>query len=153
MLSRCRVFVLNSLSVSDVEEVLQHALKHPHGFPGMIINCEEGVIPLIAQFANGDARIALNTFEMAVLNSEKNEQKVTLTMDTLKQLINTKSLRYDKKGEEHYNIISALHKSMRNSECDASLFLGGKEETTLKSWGNDYRIKGAQCESYFFPAG
>lgn len=122
MLSRCRVFVLNSLSVSDVEEVLQHALKHPHGFPGMIINCEEGVIPLIAQFANGDARIALNTFEMAVLNSEKNEQKVTLTMDTLKQLINTKSLRYDKKGEEHYNIISALHKSMRNSDVDAAVY-------------------------------
>lgn len=122
LLSRCRVFVLNSLSVSDVEEVLQHALKHPHGFPGMIINCEEGVIPLIAQFANGDARIALNTLEMAVLNSEKNEQKVTLTMDTLKQLINTKSLRYDKKGEEHYNIISALHKSMRNSDVDAAVY-------------------------------
>lgn len=122
LLSRCRVFVLNSLSISDVEEVLQHALKHPHGFPGMIINCEEGVIPLIAQFANGDARIALNTLEMAVLNSEKNEQKVTLTMDTLKQLINTKSLRYDKKGEEHYNIISALHKSMRNSDVDAAVY-------------------------------
>lgn len=122
LLSRCRVFVLNSLSVSDIEEVLQHALKHPHGFPGMIINCEEGVIPLIAQFANGDARIALNTLEMAVLNSEKNAQKVTLTMDTLKQLINTKSLRYDKKGEEHYNIISALHKSMRNSDVDAAVY-------------------------------
>lgn len=88
----------------------------------MIINCEEGVIPLIAQFANGDARIALNTLEMAVLNSEKNAQKVTLTMDTLKQLINTKSLRYDKKGEEHYNIISALHKSMRNSDVDAAVY-------------------------------
>lgn len=122
LLSRCRVFVLNSLTTDDIEQVLQRALTHPHGFPGLRIHCQEGVINLIAQFANGDARIALNTLEMAVLNSERDGDEVNLTMANLQQLINTKSLRYDKKGEEHYNIISALHKSMRNSDVDAAIY-------------------------------
>lgn len=122
LLSRCRVFVLKSLGVSDIEKVLQRALTHPQGFPDLTIKCEDGVLNLIAQFANGDARIALNTLEMAVLNGERDGHHVELTMATLKQLINTKSLRYDKKGEEHYNIISALHKSMRNSDVDAAVY-------------------------------
>lgn len=61
------MFVLNSLTVKDIENVLQRAINHPHGFPDLTIECEPGVLNMIAQFANGDARVALNTLEMAVL--------------------------------------------------------------------------------------
>ncbi|TAS94350.1 hypothetical protein BV286_15685, partial [Lactiplantibacillus plantarum] len=63
-----------------------------------------------------------NTLEMAVLNADHHDHQVNLTIDSLKQLINTKSLRYDQHGEEHYNVISALHKSMRNSDVDAAIY-------------------------------
>lgn len=122
LLSRCRVFVLKSLTTADIEEVLKRAIHHPAGFPGLQVDCQPDAIHLIAQFANGDARVALNTLEMAVLNGQRNGQKVTITEDDLSQLINTRSLRYDKHDEEHYNIISALHKSMRNSDVDAAVY-------------------------------
>ncbi len=79
-------------------------------------------IRAIANFANGDARVALNTLEMAVLNGKKDGKNITITEDDLKQLINKKFVLYDKKGEQHYNIISALHKSMRNSDVDAAIY-------------------------------
>lgn len=122
LLSRCRVFVLKSLTTEDIEQVLRRALKHPAGFPGQTIHCSPDELHTIAQFANGDARIALNTLEMAVLNGQRTGKEVTITADDLDQLVNTKSLRYDKHGEEHYNIISALHKSMRNSDVDAAVY-------------------------------
>ena len=77
---------------------------------------------MIAQFANGDARTALNTLEMAVLNGEISAEETTVTAEVLEQCISRKSLLYDKNGEEHYNLISALHKSMRNSDPDAALY-------------------------------
>lgn len=78
---------------------------------------------MIAEFANGDARNALSTLEMVVLNGELNEEGViTVTQETLEQCTSRKSLLYDKKGEEHYNLISALHKSMRNSDPDAAVY-------------------------------
>ena len=77
---------------------------------------------MIANFANGDARTALNTLEMVVLNGEKNGEEIHVTQEHLEQCINRKSLLYDKKGEEHYNLISALHKSMRNSDVQASIY-------------------------------
>ena len=122
LLSRCRVFVLKSLTTADIEEVLKRAIHHPAGFPGLQVDCQPDAIHLIAQFANGDARVALNTLEMAVLNGQRDSQKVTITEDDLSQLINTRSLRYDKHDEEHYNIISALHKSMRNSDVNAAVY-------------------------------
>ena len=77
----------------------------------------------IASFANGDARTALSTLEMVVLNGESdNSEEVTVTDETLEQCTSRKSLLYDKKGEEHYNLISALHKSMRNSDPDAAVY-------------------------------
>ena len=76
----------------------------------------------IAVFANGDARSALSTLEMAVLNGETEGDAVRVTKDTLEQCISKKSLLYDKRGEEHYNLISALHKSMRNSDPDAAVY-------------------------------
>lgn len=122
LLSRCRVFVLHSLTVEDIEQVLRRALHHPNGFPGLKVHCADDELHTIAQFANGDARIALNTLEMAVLNGQREGQDVTVTTADLSQLVNTKSLRYDKHDEEHYNIISALHKSMRNSDVDAAIY-------------------------------
>lgn len=122
LLSRCKVFVMKSLTVVDLEQVLTRALKHPNGFPGLTIHCDQDSLQLIAAFANGDARVALNTLEMAVLNGQRQDHDVTITSKDLNQLINTKSLRYDQHGEEHYNIISALHKSMRNSDVDAAVY-------------------------------
>lgn len=122
LLSRCKVFVLKQLEVDDIIELLQKALHHPDGFPNLTVNIDDAALRLIADFANGDARIALNTLEMAVLNASHHQNTVTINKTNLKQLINTKSLRYDKNGEEHYNIISALHKSMRNSDVDAAIY-------------------------------
>ena len=87
----------------------------------MEIEISDELIEAIAQFANGDARIALNTLEMAVNNGEITREKTLITRETLEQCISRKSLMYDKNGEEHYNLISALHKSMRNSDPDAAV--------------------------------
>ena len=76
----------------------------------------------IADFANGDARSALSTLEMAVLNGDVTEEKTVVTKETIEQCTSKKSLLYDKSGEEHYNLISALHKSMRNSDPDAAVY-------------------------------
>jgi putative ATPase len=80
------------------------------------------MIYMIAGFANGDARVALNTLEMVALNGETEGAKTTVTKEIIEQCINKKSLLYDKNGEEHYNLISALHKSMRNSDVQASIY-------------------------------
>lgn len=122
LLSRCKVFVLKSLTVKDIEQVISRAIKHPDGFPNLNVRCDDDARQMLAEFANGDARVALNTLEMAVDNSPRDGQDVHITVDNLSQLINTKSLRYDKHGEEHYNVISALHKSMRNSDVDAAIY-------------------------------
>nr|SFZ87289.1 ATPase, AAA family [Loigolactobacillus rennini] len=122
LLSRCRVFVLKQLTVTDIETLLHKAIQNPRAFPHLKVNIAEAAIQILARFANGDARVALNTLEMAVLNAESQQHEVTITPEALNQLINTKSLRYDKNGEEHYNIISALHKSMRNSDVNAAIY-------------------------------
>lgn len=122
LLSRCKVFVLHQLTVSDILELLHNALKNPEAFPDYQVEISESDLKMIAEFANGDARTALNTLEMAVLNGNRKIDKVEVEEGALDQLINTKSLRNDKKGEEHYNIISALHKSMRNSDVDAAVY-------------------------------
>ena len=77
---------------------------------------------MIANFANGDARSALSTLEMAILNGEQTGKKIIVTRETIEQCTSKKSLLYDKTGEEHYNLISALHKSMRNSDPDAAVY-------------------------------
>lgn len=84
---------------------------------------DDELLEMLAVFANGDARNALSTLEMVVLNGEMDaEGAVTVTKETLEQCTARKSLLYDKKGEEHYNLISALHKSMRNSDPDAAVY-------------------------------
>ncbi len=122
LLSRCKVFVLQSLTTDDLVELLHHALESRDGLGDQRIGIEEDSLRAIAQFANGDARTALNTLEMAVLNGEISARETTVTSAVLEQCLSRKSLLYDKNGEEHYNLISALHKSMRNSDPDAALY-------------------------------
>ena len=122
LLSRCKVFVLKALSEDDILVLLQRAVTSPLGFGDQNVQIEEDVLRMIAVFANGDARTALSTLEMAVLNGESDNGSVTVTAETVEQCTSRKSLLYDKTGEEHYNLISALHKSMRNSDPDAAVY-------------------------------
>ena len=122
LLSRCRVFVLQPLSADDLLKMLKHALQSPKGFGGQKIDISDDLLNLIANFANGDARSALSTLEMVILNGDMQGDTVVVTKDILEQCISKKSLLYDKNGEEHYNLISALHKSMRNSDPDAAVY-------------------------------
>ena len=122
LLSRCKVFVLQALTTDDLTSLLARALTDPRGFGGQEIEIEPDMLEAIANFANGDARAALSTLEMLVLNSDTDGKTVRVTRETLEQCISKKSLLYDKTGEEHYNLISALHKSMRNSDPDAAVY-------------------------------
>ena len=122
LLSRCKVFVLQALSPEDLQTLLRHALTDPRGFGGESVQIAGDMLAMIANFANGDARTALNTLEMAVLNGERTSAGVVVGPEILKQCLSKKSLLYDKNGEEHYNLISALHKSMRNSDPDAAIY-------------------------------
>ena len=122
LLSRCRVFVLKALEEKDLIKLLRHALESPAGFGGQNVKVTDNAVRAVAAFASGDARTALNTLEMAVLNGEISAEGITVTDEGLEQCISRKSLLYDKTGEEHYNLISALHKSMRNSDPDAAVY-------------------------------
>jgi len=122
LLSRCKVFVLQPLTTADIVKILRHALQSPSGFGRQDIRIDDDALTAIANFANGDARSALSTLEMAILNGDFENGVTTVNTGTLEQLITRKSLLYDKKGEEHYNVISALHKSMRNSDPDAAVY-------------------------------
>ena len=123
LLSRCKVFVLKALETGDLTQLLSRALSAPEGFGRQTVRMEDGMLETIASAANGDARTALSTLEMVVLNGEMDaDGAVTVTRETLEQCVSRKSLLYDKKGEEHYNLISALHKSMRNSDPDAAVY-------------------------------
>ena len=122
LLSRCKVFVLHALTAEDLKVLLTRALKDPRGFGNQTVHIEPDMLDAIANFANGDARTALSTLEMVVLNGTVEGDAITVTEETLEQCTSKKSLLYDKKGEEHYNLISALHKSMRNSDPDAAVY-------------------------------
>ncbi len=123
LLSRCKVFVLQALKAEELTALLRRALREKKGLGNQVINISEDMLELIALFANGDARAALSTLEMAVLNGNLDENgTVTVTKEVLEQCTSKKTLLYDKKGEEHYNLISALHKSMRNSDPDAAVY-------------------------------
>ncbi len=122
LLSRCRVFVLKALEEDDLVKILENALKNPAGFGNQNVEISPENLRAIAAFANGDARTALNTLETAVLNGEISSKGIAVTTEVLSQCISRKSLLYDKTGEEHYNLISALHKSMRNSDPDAAIY-------------------------------
>lgn len=122
LLSRCKVFVLQPLSIQELQTLLRHALTDEKGFGAQRVEMKEEWLEMIAAFANGDARVALNTLEMVVLNGRKEGDTVQVSQEMVEQCIGQKSLLYDKNGEEHYNLISALHKSMRNSDADAAVY-------------------------------
>ena len=122
LLSRCKVFVLQALKTEDLADLLARAITDERGFGRQEVDIPRELLEAIANFANGDARSALSTLEMAVLNGEQAGDKTIVTEETIEQCISKKSLLYDKTGEEHYNLISALHKSMRNSDPDAAVY-------------------------------
>ena len=123
LLSRCKVFVLHALSGDDIKGLLKRALTDERGFGGKNVYVRDELLTQLSEFANGDARTALSTLEMAVLNGDmKPDGSVEVTPEDIEQCTSKKSLLYDKGGEEHYNLISALHKSMRNSDPDAAVY-------------------------------
>ena len=122
LLSRCRVFVLKELSLEDIMQVLKRAIKDERGFGNEKIEISEENLKIIANLAAGDARNALTTLEVIVTNAKKENGIIKITKTVIEESLNKKTLLYDKNGEEHYNIISALHKSMRNSDPDAAVY-------------------------------
>ncbi|MBQ9726834.1 MAG: replication-associated recombination protein A [Kiritimatiellae bacterium] len=123
LLSRCKVFVLEALPEDEAVRLLRRALESPKGFGGVPVRVDDATLHRIALNANGDARLSLNTLEAAVANARVDEAGVRVVDEAvLADLVDRKALLYDKGGEEHYNVISALHKSMRNSDPDAALY-------------------------------
>ena len=122
LLSRCKVFVLKGLTEDEIFSLLKRAMTSPKGFGGQNVQITDELLKRIAAFSNGDARRALSTLEMVVLNADLTESGAVVTAETVEAVTEKKSLLYDKSGEEHYNIISALHKSMRNSDPDAAVY-------------------------------
>ena len=123
LLSRCKVFVFKPIETKELVKLLKRAVIDERGFGKEKVVINDDMLNIIAEFANGDARTALSTLEMVVLNGDIDKDgKITITKETLEQCISKKNLLYDKNGEEHYNIISALHKSMRNSDPDAAVY-------------------------------
>ena len=124
LLSRTRVYVLQSLTTEQVEGLLRRAVADKErGLGGGNIEIGEEAIQQIAVFSGGDARAAYNTLEAAARAvSPDNNGRRTITKELLADLLQRKFLLYDKSGEEHYNLISALHKSVRNSDADAALY-------------------------------
>lgn len=122
LLSRCRVFVLKALGSDDILKLLGNALKDNRGLGDEKVSISEELLNSIAIFSNGDARTALNVLEMSVTSGKRENGTIIVTKQILEGCMQKKSLLYDKNGEEHYNLISALHKSMRNSDCDAAIY-------------------------------
>ncbi len=123
LLSRCRVFVLKELTSEDILILLKRALSDERGFGKEKVNISDDDLKIIAEFANGDARSALATLDMIVINGDVDKKgNINISKDTIEDCLTKKTLLYDKDGEEHYNIISALHKSMRNSDPDAAVY-------------------------------
>ncbi|MDQ3069574.1 MAG: replication-associated recombination protein A [Acidobacteriota bacterium] len=119
LLSRSKVFVLEALKEEDLVAILSRALTDPErGLGRRHVTAEDEALVAIARYANGDGRVALNMLEMASAGAAA----VHVTRERLGDLIERRSLLYDKGGEEHFNIISALHKSMRNSDPDAAVY-------------------------------
>jgi putative ATPase len=126
LLSRCRVYTLQALSQEDVLELLRRALNDSErGLGAMGLSAEDGALEAMASYSSGDARNALNALEVAAKLAESRGEKV-ITTELAAEAVQQRVLLYDKKGEQHYDLISALHKSVRNSDADASLYWLGR---------------------------
>jgi putative ATPase len=123
LLSRSKVFVLRGLNTEEVAAILSRALKDAErGLGSQPVAIDDETTRAIALYANGDARAALNLLELAVASAPIVDGQRRIDAERLAQAIQRRALLYDKSGEEHYNLISALHKSMRNSDPDASVY-------------------------------
>jgi putative ATPase len=124
LLSRTKVYVLEAHNAPQLVELLKRAIADPErGLGQQEIDASEGVLFRMASYANGDARAAYNTLELCVRSAKPSAGgALRITSDLLEDVLQRKVLRYDKSGEEHYNLISALHKSVRNSDPDAALY-------------------------------
>jgi putative ATPase len=124
LLSRTKVYILESLPTPLIADLLRRALKdRERGLGNERIEASDDVLFRIASYANGDARSAYNTLELAVRGAKPDSAGLRhLTAELLEDVLQRKLLRYDKAGEEHFNLISALHKSVRNSDPDAALY-------------------------------
>jgi putative ATPase len=126
LLSRSRVFILDTLDEEEIREVMRRALADPdRGYGARTIECAQEVLEIIARYAQGDCRTALNTLEVLVESAAKEatpEGTILLTRERLEAVFQGRLPDYDRDGEGHYNLISALHKSVRGSDPDASLY-------------------------------
>ncbi len=123
LLSRCRVYTLHSLTDAQIVTLLERALKDAErGLGSQHLTAEEGALELLASYASGDARNGLNALEVAA----KLAATGVITKEIATEALQQRVLRYDKQGEEHFNLISALHKSVRNSDADASMYWLGR---------------------------
>ena len=136
LLSRSKVYVLHPLAAEAIRRIVSRALTDPRGLGGLSLSIDDDALAAIAKYANGDARIALNLLDMSAAavgsdpdrsaggagpaESSRSDARITATL--VADLAQNRALLYDKTGEEHYNLISALHKSMRNSDPDASVY-------------------------------
>jgi putative ATPase len=126
LLSRCRVYTLQALSQEDVLALIERALNDSErGLGAMALTADEGALEQIASYSSGDARNALNALEVAAKLADSRGEKV-ITSTLAAEAVQQRVLLYDKKGEQHYDLISALHKSVRNSDADASLYWLGR---------------------------
>src|SRR5215475_5640295 len=124
LLSRTKVYILESLTTPQIVQLLRRALEDKdRGLGDRNLRTSEEILFRIASFANGDARSAYNTLELCVRSARPNAEGVRVIDEKLlEDVLQRKLLRYDKSGEEHFNLISALHKSVRNSDPDATLY-------------------------------
>ena len=127
LLSRSKVIVFQQLSNEEIIGIVNNALEdEERGLGEMDVSFDEGVLLRLAEYSDGDARVALNMLETVVLTAEDKDGRRAIDMEHLENCLGRKFISYDKAGEEHFNLISALHKSMRNSDPDASMYWLGR---------------------------
>ncbi|RKD34625.1 replication-associated recombination protein A [Thermohalobacter berrensis] len=124
LISRSMIFRLKSLSKDDVKKIIIRALQDREKGLGMFeVNIDDETIEFFANISNGDARIALNGLELAVLTTEPDEKgKINITLDIAQESVQKRAIKYEKNGSEHYDTVSAFIKSMRGSDPDATLY-------------------------------
>jgi putative ATPase len=123
LLSRSKVFVMRGLTTDEIHDIVSRALRDTdRGLGNEAVQVDEAALKAIAVYANGDARTALNLLELGIAGTPSVSGERRLDVRRVDQTIQRRALLYDKGGEEHYNIISALHKSMRNSDPDAAVY-------------------------------
>lgn len=123
LLSRCQVLLLYHLQEQELIMIMERALREEKGLGQLHLEIEPTALDYIAKYADGDARVALNTLELAALLTSKNPTaKRIISVEMAKEAMQKRLLKYDKGAEEHYNLISALHKSLRGSDPDAAVY-------------------------------